>query len=274
MEKPRYLPETQRLSILSATILLAYAIARFVNLPVRELSAQLPGLFLSIELNAQNLVSLLVAGITAAGADWLLRDHPSLKKEAKSKRLMEHLLVPGLTALVIGLPLLEVPPGPVWWIGFILAGGLLMLVLVAEYIVVDPDDIRQPIGAATLTAVSFSLYLILAITLSESDLRLSLILPALTIAVWLVSLRTLHLRLRGHWAFLEAGIVALITAQWTAALYYMPLSPVSFGLALTGPAYSITSLIASLSEGKTIRQSYLEPLIVLILVWGVAFWFR
>ena len=175
---------------------------------------------------------------------------------------------------MIGLPLLQVEPGPAWWIGFALGGGLLMLVLVAEYIVIDPQDIRQPVAAASLTAVSFALFLTLAVTLRYSEVRLFFFLPALTLAVFLVSLRTLHLRHQDHWAILEAVIIALILAEWAAATYYLPLSPVSYGLILLGPAYALTSLVASLLEKKTFRDAVSEPVIVQLLVWGLAFWMR
>lgn len=147
-----------------------------------------------------------------------------------------------------------------------------MLVLVAEYISVDPEDVRQPPAAAGLTAVSFALYLALAVALRFNELRLFLILPALSLAVFLVSLRTLNLRLRGQWAFIPAGVVALITGQLVAALHYWPLSPVSYGLALLGPAYALTSLIAGLAEGDRLRESLIEPGVVLVLVWGAALW--
>lgn len=269
MQRPRYFPNPERLSVLAASILLAYALARFINIPFREFEFQLPGLFLSFDLSVQTFVTILVACLTAAGADWLLRDHPLI-----GPRTFEHWLLPALTALVIGLPLLQVEPGFAWWIGFAFGGVLLMLVLVAEYIVVDPLDLRQPLAASTLTVVSFSLFLILAVTLRYAEIRLFFLLPSLTLAVFLVSLRTLYLRNQQRWAILEAFIIALLVAEWAAATYYLPLSPVSYGMVLLGPAYALTSLVAALADKKTIRQSILEPAIVLLLVWSLAFWIR
>jgi hypothetical protein len=176
-----------------------------------------------------------------------------------------------MTAWAIGLPLLQLPLTPVWWIGFALGGVLLILVLVAEYISIDSQDVRQPPAAAGLTAVSFALFLVLVAGLRFANTRLFLLLPALGLASGLVSLRTVHLRLHNRWAFLEAGVVALITIQFTAALHYMPVSPVSFGLALLGPAYTLTNLMGSLAEGEPLRQAVLEPAIVLALIWGAAF---
>jgi hypothetical protein len=269
VSRPRNLPDANRLSVLAATILLAYALARFVDLPVRELSLQLPGVYLSVEINMRTFVALLVAGLTATGADWLLRDHPAMQSR---KSTLEHWLLPALTAWVIGLPLFQLPPGLLWWTGFALGGALLVIVLLAEYIAVDPEDVRHPVAAAGLTAVSFALFLALAISLRFGEIRLFLELPALVLAVGLVSLRSLHLRLHGQWAWVQALAIALVLGQFTAALHYWPLSPVSFGLALLGPAYSLTSLVGAITEGEPLQRALVEPSVVLVLLWGAAAW--
>jgi hypothetical protein len=249
-------------------ILLAYAASRFVNLPPRELGLQLPGFYLGFQLNIHTLVALLVAGITAAGADLMLRDHPGLG----NKRTWEHWLLPALTAWTLGIPLNRLPIGPQWLVSFAIGGALLMLVLIAEYIAVDPEDERFPLASAGLTAVSYALFLILAIALRASGIRLFLILLALALASGLVCLRTLHLRLSGRWLLLPALAITLIVAYITAALHYWPLSPITFGLAVLAPAYSLTSLVGGLYEGQPLSRAIIEPGIVLFAVWGAAVW--
>jgi hypothetical protein len=268
--KSRNLPNPDRLSVLAATILLAYALTTFVNLPEKAFSIQLPGIFLEYNFNIRTLVVLIAAGLTASGTDWLLRDHPALK----GRNTIEHILLPALTAWVIGIPLFQLPFGVAWWAVFAIGGVLLTLVLVAEYIVVDPEDVRHAIASAGLTAVSYALYLILAIVLRSAGVRLFLLLPALTLAAALVSLRTLHLRLIGQWKIWETIVIALVVGQIAAALQYWPLSPVAFGLAVLGPAYALTSLIGGLEEGEPVRQAVIEPLIVMGVICGAAVWFH
>jgi hypothetical protein len=270
LDSHRYLPDANRLSVLAATIFLAYALSRYINLPERQLALQLPGIYLAVQIDVHMLVALLVAGLTATGTNWLLRDHPAIGK----RHPLEHLLLPTLTAWVIALPLFQLPSGALWWITFSLGGVVLILVLLAEYIAVDPEDVRHAPAAAGLTAVAFALYLVLAATLRYAGLRLFLILPTLTLAVSLVSLRSLRLRLSGQWSLVQVIVITLISAQLAAALHYWPLSPVSYGLALLGPAYALTSLLGDLAEGETLRSAAIEPLVVLILVWLSAFWLR
>lgn len=270
MLKTRNLPNIDRLSVLAAMILLAYSLARFVSFPAREIEFSFLGIYLPIEINVRTIVAFLVAMITAAGADWLLSDHPSISKGAT----IEHWLLPALTAWVIGFPLYQLPLGPVWWAGFALGGLLLTLVLVAEYITINPEDIRQPIAAAGLIALSFSLFLMLATALQYAGTRLVFMLPALTLAAWLVSLRTLHLRLQRRWSFIQSGIIAFVCAQIMAGLHYLPLSPVSFGLLLLAPAYCLTSLVANLAEEEPIRQAIIEPILVFVLLLIAALWLK
>lgn len=268
MDKPAYLPQADRLSILSASILLAYASLRFINIPSTRVELQLPGFLFSYEIGIRTVVTLIVAGLTATGADLMLRDHPGMK----NKRKIEHWLLPALTAWVIGVPLYQLPLGVQWLASFVLGGVILMLVLVAEYIAVDPDDVNQPIASAGLTAVSFALFLLLIITLRIAGVRLFQLLPAITIATALIGLRTLHLRLHGQWVFLPVAGITLIVVQIATALHYWPISPISYGLAVLGPAYALTILIGAIAEEKPTSRAFIEPGIILLVFWGAAIW--
>jgi Protein of unknown function (DUF5656) len=264
----RHLPDADKLSILSAIILLAYVIARFVDVPLNEFTIQLPGLYLNFEISFRTVISLLVAGLAASGAEWLMRQHPRLRDQ----KTFEHWILPAITAWVIGVPLFQLPLGFQWWLWFILGGSLLILVVVGEYITIDPDDIRQPVATAGLTAVAFSIFLILAIALRDVGFRLFWIVPALAFVGGTIALRTLHLRLHGLWAWFHAMIIALVLSQAAAALYYLPASPVTFGLILLGVVYGLTGMVANLAEGRSVRRAVIEPAIILSIVIVAALW--
>jgi hypothetical protein len=268
VERHQNIPDLDRLSVIAAIILLAYASTIFIDLPERTLGVQLPSIYLAIEINVRTVITLLVAGLTATGADWLLRDHPELQ----TRHTFRHWLLPALTALVIGIPLYLLPFGTQWLVALILGGALLMLVLVAEYIAVDPEDIRYAIASAGLTAVSFAIFLVLAIALRSAGIRLFLTLPALTFASFLVVLRTLHLRLGGVWSIMLSIALALIIGQLSASLHYLPLPPATYGLALIGPTYALTTLVANLAESIPFQRAIIGPALVLIIFWGAALW--
>ena len=266
----RFSPNLDRISVLAATILLAYTFAGLINIPVREFAAQLPGIYLEIEINTQTIVSFLVACLAASGTDWLLREHPS----SKNQPLAPHLLLPALTSWVIGVPLYQRAFGLYWWAGIFMGGGALVLVLIAEFTVVDTNDSNYTLASVGLTTVAFALFFLLAVTLKASQIRLYLLAPALTLVISFVNLRIYHLRHRGKWAFQEAGISALIVAQLSIAAFYLPLPPISFGLCLVGPAYGLSSLFGNLGDGKTWKEAIPEPTIVLAIFLFLAFWLR
>jgi hypothetical protein len=260
------LPNIDHLSVLAAMIVLAYTLGRFIDLPSWRLSSQLPGLYIEFNISANMLTSVLVACMTAAGANWLMRGHPAVK----GKHSLVHAILPALTALVIGIPLGGVPVGLGWWVGLISGAIILVLVLIAEYIAVDPEDIRLPLATAALSAVSFALFLILAGALRAGGIRLLYNIPALVFAAWLVSLRVTNLRLYGEWTIYESAIIALVVGQITAAFNYWPLTPITFGLLLLGPSYALISLFCNLIEEKPFRKVIIEPIISIFIAWGAA----
>src|SRR5437763_214312 len=76
LDEHRHLPDANRLSVLVAAILLAFALAQVVETQRYSLSFNILGVGFSLPLNLTTAATLLAAGLTAAGMDWLLRSHP------------------------------------------------------------------------------------------------------------------------------------------------------------------------------------------------------
>jgi len=266
MEERPNLPDADRLSILVASILLAYVLASFINLGGDQLGLQLPGFFFSIDLSVQSVVRLLVAVLAAVGADWLIRSHPDLGGQTT----IQHWMLPALTAWVIGVPLSSIEPGPGWWgvLGF--GALLLILVFIAEYISVDLSGALYAPATVGLTALSFALALILTITIRAGSLRLYLIIPAVVITIFLVVLRSLYMRLGGRWLWAWAAAIAVVVGQLALAFHYLPIRPLSYGLLILGPAYALTSLAGALIEQRPGRTLWIEPVLMLVVIWGLA----
>jgi hypothetical protein len=270
VETNKYLPDINRLGVLSAIVLLTFALTNVIQTPQLTFELQLPGFYFVTPFSLNTVMILLAAGITATGMDWLLRGHPSLGK----KRTFEFWLLPTLSTLIIGLPLWVLPKDIFWWLGFFIGSLLLIFIFVAEYIVVEPSAPNYAIATAGLTALSYAVFLILTLTLRYGSARLFLIGPVIFLAAGLVSLRVLHLRLTGRWAYAWAGGIALICTQFGASLHYWPLSPAQFGLALLGPLYAISTLAGNLLEDVPLRRAVIEPLIALVFTWGVTFFIQ
>ncbi len=271
MTERRYLPDPTRVSVLTAAVLLAFALTRVLNAPhFFSLPISLGNFKLTLSFNMNTVIVLLAAGMTATGMDWLLRTHPSLEKGETRK----HWLLPTLTVLVTGIALYTLPNTSIWWLGFGLGAAIFLVVALAEFVAVDPNDARYPLATAILTVLAFVIFLILAVALKAANARLVMVIPALFLAGGLAALRTLHLRLNESWEIAWAVGIGLVAAQLGAALHYLPITPVRFGLALLAPLYALTVLAVSLAEGNPFRRAFVEPTVMLTLFWGLAIWFR
>jgi hypothetical protein len=302
-EAHQHLPNTDRLSVLTASILLGYALLPFIKIPERSLVLRIVGVVFEFKVNFSTIIAIISAGLAAAGVSWLLRDHPLYQRNTQRSSetglqdvvpffklfgfsinpvstgrglfssfydLFQHWLLPALTAWVIGVPLNSLRVGLQWWAVFAFGGLLLVLVLVAEYIAVDPYDTRHGFASVGLTAVAYSMFLILTISLVAAKARLYILLPALGGAIFLVTLRNIYLRLGGSWCYGWAGGITLIIGQVATALHYWNITPLQFGLIILGLAYALASLAGSIEEGRPGRAFWAEPVIMLAILWGLA----
>jgi hypothetical protein len=263
MKRPAH-PDADRVGVLIAALLLTFALSRLVQSPQLILRLRLPGFYLEYPLGVGTLLSVLAAGLTAAGMDWLLRE----QEQRPSASTVEHWLVPALTTLVMGAPLALLPDGPAWWIGFGFGGLLLTGAVLSEFVVMDRSARAYGIARARLTALSYALFLILVIALRFSDLRMVLLIPPIFVTATLISLRILHLDGPDRWDFPWAVGIGLICAQLGAGLRYWPLTPLQFGMALIGPLFALTYLANRLAENVPVQRAAIGPGIILVLSWA------
>jgi hypothetical protein len=258
MSGHRTIPAIDRLSIVTAMVLLTYSVTAFAQFPEKALELQLPGFLFVIRLNIFTVVSILVALLAATGCEWILSDHPHLGEQ----RHWYHLILPALTAMTIGVPLNLLTVGPAWWVIFGMGGFLFLGVLVAEYISVDPEDQYYQLAGIMLTVVFMSLFLILAIAVRGAEMRFYAVVSTLVPAAALLSARIIHLRLAGKWQLAWVGGISLIIGQVAAGLFYLPIRPIQFGLLLLALLYGLTSLAGNVEEEYTNRRLWLEPVVM------------
>ena len=258
----------ERMSIVIATIMLAYTLAKFVNVPSSVIPIEFIGIYIPITINFKTIITISIAGMTASGADWLLRDHPKLAEKSS----LPHLLLPALTAWILSIILSNLPNDPLWWVVFMVGGVFLILVILAEFIVLDEEDSRRPLAATLLGALSFAMFLALIVSLRVSNLRLVMTLPAVAISSGALSFRVILLQNPDQTRLPEAAASLIVVTQLTAPLHYLPISPLSFGLILLGILYAMINFIVNISQNDLSKFSLIEPASVLIILWGLAIW--
>jgi hypothetical protein len=265
-DRLRHAPPSNQVGVVAATVLLCYALTHLAAGPGLTMTMQLPGFYFAYSLTLATAMTIVAGGLTASGMDWILHSHPALEGGAT----VEHWLLPALTTFIIGVLLNILPAGTAWWIGFAVGTALLLAVLVAEYIAVDPGAPMYTMASAGLIALSHAIFLLFVIALQIGGARLFVAVPAVFIAGTLVALRTLHLRLGGQWELPWAVGIGLICGQMAASLHYWPLSALQAGLALLGPLYALTALASSLDENVPVRSALAEPGIILAGLWTAA----
>ena len=219
-------------------------------------------------LSIPTIITIAVAGVTATGTDWIMRDHPTLT----NKLTIPHLLLPTLSAWILSVSLNNLADVPLKWTVLIIGGVFIYLVILAEYIVLNPQDYRAPIAMAMLTAIAYAMILALAVALVSTDQRLIVLLPAIAVGAGILSMRILQLQTKLAWPVLEATACLLMIAQLATAMHYLPVTAISFGIMIMGALFSMVNFILNIEREIKFRRSLIEAAIPSILTIILAIW--
>jgi hypothetical protein len=250
-------PDRDRLSTLTALVILTYALIRIVVLPIFSAELAFAGLIFEFEVDTRLIMLTLVAALTVAGADWLLRSHPALKP---GDQTFEHWIVPGMTALAAGIILTRLPGGTAVWIGLAAGATLLMAVLLAEFLIHDPADPRHDLAAVVLRTLAYLLLVGILFTMHAVDLRSVYRVPLSLAVVMVISWRLLQIPTSGddQAAVVFALIVGGISAQLVWALHYWPLPSFRFALLVGLFVYISNGLMETMRAGEMSRARLIE----------------
>ncbi|HKJ27394.1 MAG TPA: hypothetical protein VJ965_07135 [Anaerolineales bacterium] len=267
MDTQRF-PNINRVSVVVATILLAFALIQLFPNPESTQTIAIGGFLLPFAFDITTFITIAVAAITASGTDWILRSHPAL--EGKSS--IPHLFLPAITAWVTNILLNNMADTPLKWGVFLIGGVFLFVVILSEYIAIFPEDYRRLLAVALLTALSYGLFLALAASLESADQRLIIAIPAIALGSSIFSMRILQLQTGKDWPLAEAAACMLVTTQVGAGLHYLPIPPLSHGLFLFGTLYFVINFNTNMIENNPVRQALIESTVPLVIISGIALW--
>ena len=264
MARARHFPSRDRLSVLTAVIVLAYALARFITVPALGVRLFVLGSLWEFQLDSAVLLLTLVAALISTGSDSLIRSHPYFASHP-AKSSLTHWILPGTTALVLGAALDRLPDEPLWWLGLALSAFALIAVLIAEYIVVDPDDAAWDAATLGLTTLAYALALILFNLLHAYPAH-----PVIAAGIGGIATTGLTGRLfalkslpgSSGRAILYAALVGLICAEAIWALSYWRVASGSAALLLMVPFYVSLGLAQQHLTGRLTRRVWVEFAVV------------
>ncbi|HEY57679.1 MAG TPA: hypothetical protein G4O04_03950 [Anaerolineae bacterium] len=267
-------PDTGHLSVFTASLALALLLARLVRLPLRwETALNLPGLYVPVKVTTAGVSAVLIAALCLGGTLGMLSRHPTVRREQPPLlSLVPHAVLPMVAAWGLEILLQRLPLGLAWLLAFGVGMAFLMAVLLAEFTVADPNDVRYPWAATTVNVLGYLTLFVLAYSLHAAAWRLVYALPILGLAVTLVALRALRLKFPERWLPIEALLVALVTLHPAAAWRYFPLPSVPYAILVVAVAYAATLFVANVLEGQPVREALSEPLLALTLLAVVSVW--
>ena len=251
---PQRLPDVNRLSLVGGLVTLVFAAGRF-----------------AVDANdsaATTAVAGLAALLAGTGAVTLMRSQPA----AGNRPGWLTGIVPAAAAAVLGLSLVQLPIGIPWWLGLAAAAALWLLVVVAEYVTLDPTEGRRPLAALGLNVLIYILIFVLFTALATGRARAAVSATLCGVLASLLAWRLFALDPRSDIgrAGLYAVVVGLVAAEVMWAVSYWRVRPVTaaaIGLALF---YLTAGLLGAQLQARLRRRLWIEYAVVGVLAVVVA----
>jgi hypothetical protein len=264
-----------RANVLATLVVLGLILAAFLNLPAWSREIMVLGSPLTVRISQTTMISLLLTGIVCAGTDTVVRLHPRARLIDGSFSFVTW-TVPALTTALAAALLPRAPSIIYRAAGYILTGLILILLISAEYVTIDPDDRRYPTARLLLNGWAYLLALAVFVLIYSLKARSLVSATAVTLVSALLSLELLRGAGQGFGrTALYALIAGLSTGQVIWAMNYMRLGGVSGGLVLLLGFYIATGVANQTLQGKLTRRILLEFALValvglfVLLRWGL-----
>lgn len=262
----KYLPDLNRLSLVTALSTLLLGLTYAMPPSVNESTTNIFGVYFRIDFNFFSFFPFLIAIIAIAGSLWVLRSHPHLQENPRGLlKLVPNVVLPALSIFILSFTLREMARNNVWWVVYVLGSALFGLVLVAEYNVLDLRFETHPLASLGLIGLSHGLFLILAVVLRTGRMRLYVIIPLIVFAAAFISLRTINLRTQGGWKPEYVLIISLLAGQIAVGFQYFFLNPLQYALLITALLYILISLACGIIQKLKIRELLVEPALMILL---------
>lgn len=259
--------DRDRLSVITGSLLLALALSRLLNVPIRPLAVNVLGSPLGINLSATTLMLLIVVGLAIAGTESLVRSHP-LARQGQLGHTFGYWITPSLLCLAMAAFLNGLEEKEVWLLALLASAIPLVLALTLEYASVNLQMNRPLAWVYLLLAHLIGLALFTIIY--EARLRGLFSGPAVMITATLLSGRvfTLHTpNQQRAWGY--GFVVGLIMGQMAWLLTYWPLSALQGGLFLLVLFYLSVGLLQQTLSGRVNRRTLIEYSLIALLALGL-----
>lgn len=257
-----------RIMTLLAMIAITPALLLVVDLPARNFVFNLLGAPVNLQLTADTLLLAMVTVMTVAGVDWVLRDHPEVRRGTIAY-LFPYWMAPGIAALTLALLLTRADSWPVWVLLLLVGVVMIGTLIYAEWatLAAATSNARARLAVAALTyVVAFALFTVIYSQRERTLLSASGV--ALIAFLLSVELLTPH-RFGLFNVALFSLVIAFLLAQAMWAMNYWNVSNWSAGVLLVAMFYVLIGLAQQHFQKALSRAVLIEYALVSLVAVGV-----
>lgn len=267
-EKPSTVPmPLEQLSLLVGMNVLGLTLSLLLVLPARTLNFDFLGSEASLVFSGSWLFAMLLSVMTAAGVESIMRAHPRVHLSATQYTVILWILPCILVAgAALILPLLR-DTGIFAFLTIAIAGALLMLVVLGEYLTIDLQDPAYAFARLGLNLAVYLAALALFETIYAFKLRSILSGPLIGVVAGLLALELLRASesdVRRTWLY--AATIGLAMGETLWALNYWNVNALLGGVMLLILFYLLTGFAQQYLMSKLNWWTVVEFAIVVALV--------
>lgn len=272
----RYLP-LDRLSLLISLVLVGLTLALVLDLPSQRLALEILGSDASITISGHWLIALLLAALTAAGVNSIVRQHPRVHL-ANTRYILILWILPA-TIVVTATWLLSFTDvrayGVYTLLLVVIAGTFLAAAILGQYVTIDLNDRAYSAARLGVNLIVYLVAWILFAAVYNLKVRSLFSAPAMGIASGLLALELLR---SSEAAFgrtwLYATLIGLVMAEIVWALNYWNLPGLVGGILLLTVFYAATGILQQYLWERLNRIILVEFALVVVGALVLIFWLR
>jgi hypothetical protein len=253
-----------RAAVVASLVMIGLLLTAVVDLPTWSIQRQILGSPLTLTVSQTWLVGIVLMALVCAGTDSIVRSHP-LAQTGQMHLSFVTWILPALTVFLAALFLGQAPTRLYWAGGILLSGLVLVLVISAEYLSVDPAAPLYDRARLVLNVLAYLLALVAFGLVYASRTRSLLSATTITVVGTLLALEFLRTANQGFGrTLLYAFIAGLATGEVVWAMNYWRISGLTGGLILLLGFYVATGLANQQLQGQLHRRMIAEYAVVFV----------
>lgn len=263
-----------RLSLLVSFVLVGLTLSLILDLPSQRIEFSFLGSEASVTVSGTWLIAFLLAGLTAAGVDAIVRTHPRVHL-GEARYIFILWILPALMVIAATMLLARTEVRVYGMIGIALVGVFLVAVIIGEYFTIDLNDRWYSAARLGVNLAVYLAALTLFATIYSWKIRSLYSSPAIGLVAGLLALELLRgseADFRRTWLY--AAAVGLSIGEIVWALNYWNLTGFIGGALLLIFFYAFTGLAQQYLWGRLNKIVFAEFTMIVIGAMVLLFWSR